>query len=329
LNNDNNKNFSLDFLDNSVQSELLLVYVFSNTHAHALNNLKYFIKNAVRENDGADYYFILQNVNNKIVDESELPPLPKRNAHYIQHENVCFDLGTFGWFFSTHTVGNPWVNQTATSTTTGVNEKKINIKHYKYFFFMNSSIRGPYFPPYYLKFLADYKEDFEKAFHWYYVFTKRINEKVKLVGVTISCFPVPHIQSYLFVTDLVGLSILLKPTEKEESKLVGIFACFTDKIQAAFQIEVPSSTRILDAGYMIDCVLTKYQQTDFSKINNHLCSQHRNPYTDWNFDGTALEPYEVVFMKYNETPDTQIGQRRLVLYERWMEDATKQNRSSW
>jgi translation initiation factor eIF-2B subunit epsilon len=89
------------------------------------------------------------------VDESELPLLPKRNAHYIQHENVCYDFGTIGWFLSTHTVGNPWINQ----------EKKINITHYKYFLFINSSVRGPFFLPYLLKFLSDYKEEFEKSFY--------------------------------------------------------------------------------------------------------------------------------------------------------------------
>ncbi len=315
----------LDSLNGSAHSEVLLIYVYSRTHSHAFGNLIYFIKNAVRENDGVDYYFILQNVGNKTVDESELPLLPKRNAHYIQHENLCFDLGTLGWFFSTRTVGNPWINQAKTAD----NAEKINITRYKYFIFINSSVRGPFFPPYYLKFMSDYNEEFGKSFHWYYVFTKRINEKVKLTGCTISCIPIPHIQSFFFVTDFVGLTILLKPSSQEESKSVGIFVCFTVKIDASFHIEVPTSTRILESGYMIDCVLTKYQQIDFKHPNNQLCNKHRNPHLDANLDGSTLEPYEVIFVKYNDSPGVQFAKQRCQLYERWMEDTVKQNRSIW
>ncbi len=319
-NNDYNKSFFLVSLDKPVQPEILLIYVFARSHSHAYGNLEYFIKHAVRENDGVDYYFILQNVNNKPVDEREMPILPKKNARYIQHENICFDLGTIGWFFSTHTVGNPWLNHTATAADQG----KVNITHYKYFFFMNSSIRGPFFPPYYLKFLADYKEEFGKSFHWYYIFTKRINERVKLVGCTISCWPVPHVQTYLFVTDFVGLKILLK-SGSEETRSVGIFICCTEKLHASLNIEVPSSTRIFQAGYMIDCILTKYQEVDFNLPQNHYCSQFRNIYTNRDFDGSTLEPYEVVFMKYNDAPDIQIGKERLLIYEKWIEQAATQN----
>ena len=305
-----------------IQPEVLLIYVYSRTHSHAFDNLKYFIEHAVRENDGVDYYFILQNVNNKTVNESELPALPRSNAHYIQHDNVCFDYGTVGWFLKTYTVGNPWLNQTNISET----EKKINITQYKYFILINSSIRGPFFPPYYLKFLEDYKKEFDQSFYWYYIFIKRINEKVKLVGCTISCIPIPHVQSYLLVTDFTGLSLLLKPDTPGSN---GVFACFELKIHASFHSEVPSSTRILDAGYLIDCVLTKYQTINFKEPQNQLCNRHRNPYVDYNLDGTQLEPYEVIFMKYNDTPDTQVGRRKCELYERWMRDATKQNRSIW
>ena len=31
--------------------------------------------------------------------KTKLPTLPS-NAHYIQHENKCFDIGTIGWFLA-------------------------------------------------------------------------------------------------------------------------------------------------------------------------------------------------------------------------------------
>lgn len=60
---------------------------------------------------------------NKIED---LPTLPS-NARYTTHENKCYDWGTFGWAMQTG---------------------KVDTSKYKYIIFMNSSVRGPYLPPY-------------------------------------------------------------------------------------------------------------------------------------------------------------------------------------
>jgi hypothetical protein len=300
-----------------------LVYVYSKTHSKAHGNLKYFIENAVQENDGVDYYFILQNVDNKIVNESELPLLPKTNAHYIQHENVCYDFGTFGWFLNTYTVGNPWINQTNIDDK----QKKINITQYKYFIMINSSVRGPFFPPYYLKFVADYKKEFKKSFYWYYVFTKRLNDKIKLTGCTISCSPRPHVQSYVLVADFVGLTILLKPGAHGGSLSEGIFGCYPTKDHYAMYSEEASSTRILDEGYMIDCLLTKYQTVNFKEPHNQRCNYNRGPYFDKEFEGGSLEPYEVIFVKYNDVEYLRIPKARAERYERWIQDAKKPSRS--
>lgn len=55
-----------------------------------------------------------------------LPELPA-NARYVWHENKCFDWGTFGWAFESGEV-----------VPAG----------YKYYIFLNSSVRGPFLPPY-------------------------------------------------------------------------------------------------------------------------------------------------------------------------------------
>ena len=55
-----------------------------------------------------------------------LPSLPD-NARYVQHKNVCFDWGTFGW---------------------ALFNLKLDIINYQYFVFMNTSVRGPYLAPY-------------------------------------------------------------------------------------------------------------------------------------------------------------------------------------
>lgn len=56
----------------------------------------------------------------------KLPELPS-NARYLYHPNQCYDWGTFGWVFDTQ-----GVDPTA----------------YKHYIFLNSSVRGPFLPPY-------------------------------------------------------------------------------------------------------------------------------------------------------------------------------------
>ena len=57
------------------------------------------------------------------MDLPELPP----NARYLIHSNECFDWGTHGWALET---------------------EAIDIEAYKHFIFINSSVRGPFIPPY-------------------------------------------------------------------------------------------------------------------------------------------------------------------------------------
>ncbi|CAF4879758.1 unnamed protein product, partial [Rotaria sp. Silwood1] len=86
-------------LKTTYTGRVLVIYVWTNTDVQSLGNLQFFIRYGVHPSQPADYYFILQQVNKKPVNESGLPKLPS-NAHYIQHENECYDFGTVGWFLS-------------------------------------------------------------------------------------------------------------------------------------------------------------------------------------------------------------------------------------
>ncbi len=56
----------------------------------------------------------------------QLPLLPS-NVRIVRHSNSCYDWGTFGWVLSSGLV---------------------DTAHYKNFIFLNSSVRGPFLPPY-------------------------------------------------------------------------------------------------------------------------------------------------------------------------------------
>ena len=60
------------------------------------------------------------------LQDVELPELPS-NAKYLHHPNECYDWGTFGW---------------------ALKQENVQVSDYKYFIFLNSSVRGPFLPPY-------------------------------------------------------------------------------------------------------------------------------------------------------------------------------------
>ena len=267
-----------------IQGRVLVIYVWADTDVSSLGNLAFFIRHGVHRSQPADYYFILQNVNNKTVNESGLPSLPP-NAHYIQHENECFDFGTFGWFLS--------------STL-------IDITKYKYFILMNASIRGPYLTAYFP----------DDLFWWFEIFTRLLNDEVKLVGPTINCEQKPHVQSYLLATDQVGMKILA-------DKKNGVLSCKTDYNDAVVNGEIGASQIILKANYRIASLQIKYQGVDFRDKGNENCNSRTSPiFVDNLVDGISHDPYELVFVKYKGTIQTFDSslERRGYIYQKWLDE---------
>jgi len=261
---------------------VLVLYVWAELDKQSLGNLEFFVRHGVHQSQPADYYFILQNVDNKEVDENRLPLLPP-NAHYIQHENKCYDIGTMGWFLS----------QNITNTTL-----------YKYFIFMNSSIRGPFFVPY-----------FEHLqIWWFQIFTRRLTDEIKLVGPSINCATKPHVQSYLMVTDQVGFTLLTNQT--------GIFRCHANYHDAVFNGEIAASQLLLHANYQIASLQSKYQGWDFRKKENQRCNGGSSPiYYDKAIDTISHDPFELIFVKFKGKPpfDTDL-ERRALIYQKWLDE---------
>jgi hypothetical protein len=303
-----NSNRKIPIEKTNGEPNVLLIYVYVENHRYSLDNLNYFISVAVRDTDPVDYYFILQQTNNTNINESKLPKLPL-NAHYIHHENKCYDYGSVGWFFSQFTTGNPHNDKVLPKDM-----KKIDLKKYKYFIFMNSSTRGPYFPPYYLDLVSLYESRLGKKYYWYSIFTERITETVKLVGPVISCEVSPHIQGYLIITDFIGLSVGLKPDGKH-----GVFDCHMSFLEAVHYGEIGFARRILAAGYRIDCLMAKYQKINFTAPQNHNCNSKSNPLVDNGIDGISLDPYEIVFIKLNYKRKDRLVADRARIYQKWIQ----------
>lgn len=240
-----------------------MLYVFSNTDAEYMNNLKFFIREGVVEDKFTDYVIVI-NSNERLV----LPELKASNARFVYHKNECFDFGTFGFALNS-----------------------IDIRKYKYFIFMNSSVRGPFLPSY-----------VRGKVRWEDLFISKLNSEVKLVGPTINCQGTrlegtnewrenPHVQSYVMATDAVGMDLMLNAK---------VFSCYNKISDTIFHSELGSSKAILDAGYNIAALMTRYQGVDWRDKKNWGCNRNMNPYGDHANDGLTLETMEVMFVKVKE-----------------------------
>lgn len=276
----------------------LVVYVFSNSDREYEQNLRFFIKHAIHADDGCEYVFIIQ-TGEGLWKVSGLPVLPT-NARYLHHQNGCYDWGTIGWFI-------------------GSNGAKLLAK-YKYFIFMNASVRGPFIPSY-----------VRDKVRWQDLLTHRLNGSVKLIGSTISCegSPIdrvggewrtnPHVQSYVLATDQVGMKLWLDDGN--------VFGCYSEKLETIFHSELGASLAILKAGYNLDSFMARYQGVDWRDEKNWRCNDGANPYGEYYYDGISLNPYEVVFVKVKGDM-VQSGWSYAMYakkYEQWLEASEAHN----
>jgi lipopolysaccharide biosynthesis protein len=158
--------------------------------------------------------------------------------------------------------------------------ENVDTKSYYYFIFMNGSVRGP-FAPVYLK-----------GIHWTSAFTALINHDVKWAGASINCESHVHVQTPIVVTDHVGLGII---------RNYGSLDCPEDYATAVKKWELGSSQAILNHGYNLASLMSRYDGVDFRAPDNQRCNGELNPAVDLMNDGVGLDPFEVLFVKVKST----------------------------
>ncbi|GAB4813085.1 hypothetical protein N2152v2_000131 [Parachlorella kessleri] len=244
----------------TARARTLVVYVFSGSDPEYADNLRFFVREAAKENDNCDYVFVLQQ-GEGLSDPDPLPKLPP-NARYLTHENKCFDIGTVGWVLESH----------------------VDRRKYSYFVWLNSSVRGPFLPAY----LAG-------KMHWTEPFLGKLSSSVKLVGPTINCGgaygrpPVPHVQSYVAATDRLGLQILLDTGS--------VFRCWENMMDTVLNSEIGATQALVEAGYTFDCLMLRYQGLDWRDPSVAVCNGGANPLQPGFNDGITVDPLEIMFIK--------------------------------
>ena len=247
----------------------LILYVFHQINHNVLN----FINYAIFQNPEYTFVVICNNLKINLSDYVKVPEY----VTVIQRPNLGFDFG--GW-----------------SEAILQDDR---YKRYDKFLFINSSVAGPFIPAYYY-------------LPWPEIFFSGLNDIIKLYGSTINnygdglIFGYPHVQSFVFALDQIGLEICLKH---------GIFSAFNHSsiVDVIKNCEVNMSTVILREGYNIGSTMNRYQNYDFRE------REHYNPnfllgdpmYME-TFIKYDLHPYETVFIKTNRNISPSVYEKYLL-----------------
>jgi hypothetical protein len=267
----------------------LILYAYFETE-NARRNLEFFIAHALH--DAADFIFILNGETNAT---DLLPKTP--NIRYLHRANDCYDLGAYA----------------------EVLLKDDLYKKYQRFIMMNASIRGPFLPYY-------------ATGCWSDMYLSRITDEVKvrslclispsvsltiaikLVGMSMNCGPVPHVQAMMWATDRVGLELLLFPTESQTEltkasipplkdggpipplETAGINWC-PHEYWEAVSIEVYSTPLMEAAGYKVDVIMSAFHKQE--RFQDQCSQDDLDPLWEGQYFGTTMHPFDTVFAKAN------------------------------
>lgn len=236
----------------------LVCYCYYEQNEVCIENLLFFIKNGII-ND-SKYFFIM------IVNGEKLSvKMPSfDNIRILNRENRYHIGGDFrGWSEAIDTV---------------------KIEDYKYFIFLNSTVRGPFIPRY-----------IPKSLTWIELFTNKINETIKLVGPTVNYKTrfgfSPHIQSSFFCTDLIGLKLLIN------NNIFTDFGFRRDDIIKNHELKITKV--ILKLGYDFYALQLSENINHLQFINGNNKELNGDIQYPEKYYGITLNPLEIIFIKTN------------------------------
>lgn len=243
---------------------ICVLYAYFEKNQQYKDNLLYFLQHGLIKD--VDYVII---VNGECTVE-----IPK-SIKVIQRPNTGFDFGAW------------W---------TGI---KSLCQEYHYYYFINSSMRGPFYPQYY---------------HgtWTEIYGELFRPDVPLVGTTINVLSgtddtmnhvrvqikkrsvYAHIQSCFFGLTNSGLKFLIANNffEPEETSFI---ECVANK-------EILMSQLFLNAGFNISCLLPLYRYIDYRLLDKPIVTGCTDHWFANSYFGSTLHPYETIFYKINRVP---------------------------
>lgn len=237
-------------------NNICLIYNYYEKNTLYKDNFTYFLQNGILDN--IDYYIVING-------ESTVEIPNKKNIFVFFRQNIGYDFGAYSYI---------------------IHNKLTRV--YDYYFFMNTSVKGPY---------TKYN-----TYKWYEPFLTLFNHNTHLVGTSINICTYkkytnnvcPHVQSMFFVLDNIYFNQLKNEGFFNESQINNM--TFDELIQFK---EIGLSTNALNKGYNINCLLSKYKGLDYINITTDInpTSHSGDPYYPNAYFGNTIDPYEVIFYK--------------------------------
>ena len=250
------------------KNKLCCLYAYYEKDESYKNNFNYFLENGIL--DDVDYYIIINGT-----CTSDIPI--KKNIKVYKRDNKGYDFGAYSYAIS-----------------------KLE-NNYDYYFFMNTSVSGPY-----LK---------NKDKPWTQHFLNLFKKNVKIVGTTINIYstdnfdeydlkdiynkknPFTHVQSMFFCIDNEYFNYL---------KTINFFS--EDEINNMSHIneiiakkEIGLSQIVLNNSWNINCILPYYKDINYTKLKKDInpTSFYGDPYYKDSYFGKTIDKYDVIFFKTN------------------------------
>ena len=250
-------------------NKICCLYAYYEKNDLYKNNLEYFLNNGILDN--IDYYIIINGKCTVNIPEKE-------NIKILKRENKGWDFGAYSYCIKTLD------------------------KEYDYYFFLNTSVIGPY--------LENKAEN-----DWSIYFIELFKDNVKLVGTSINVFdnkglgeytlsdvynhdkPYPHVQSMFFCIDNEFFNYLKSIHFFNEDEINNM----KDINEVIVKKEIGLSQMALSQGWNINCILSKYKDLDYINIKENInkTSQESDPYYKDNYFGGNIDKNEVIFYKNN------------------------------
>lgn len=252
-------------------AKIAAIYCYFEKNQQYKENFLYFLANGMHDTS-VDYHLVLNGA--CTVDLSG--KTHNKNVFIYRRPNKGYDFGAFS-----HVV------------------KKLSTP-YDYFFFINTSVRGPY---------GKNKEEWVKPFLEMF----QADPSTKLVGTTINIYqdgffaqypdlskiynrgkPYPHVQTMFFGMDREFLEYLHSVDFWNEGKYEGM-----DFMTLIVTAEIGLSQLCLKKGWNINCIASKYRDIDYRRVvNDHnWSSRDGDPNYPGAYFGGTLRPEDVIFFK--------------------------------
>ena len=181
---------------------------------------------------------------------------------------------------------------------------------YKSFVFLNSSVKGPFFPSW-----------VPVGWHWTDAFISRFSAYVKAVGASLACLPAqdlggpgPRLESWAFALDQTGLQLLV------EAGVFEVRSCKLCPDGVVVGSEYALSKVLLDHGYNIATLLAMYPpNVDWREQQHWNCNNNVHPSRHGTYDHMTMHPFETLFVKSS----WHVGEPFTTHYSKWFTEIAR------